>query len=84
MFCFEEDNKIISRIENRKCNYGTGQKLYLFGLSDWLSPLSANFPTSKLSYYFYIVKKYVRYNNVEDLYTSKTLQRHITGWTTLV
>jgi hypothetical protein len=40
--------------------------------------------TSTLSYYFYIIIKYVRYNNVEDLYISKTVQRHITGWTTLV
>jgi hypothetical protein len=32
----------------------------------------------------YIIIKYVKYNNVEDLYISKTVQRHITGWTTLL
>jgi hypothetical protein len=41
----------------------------MFGLSTGLFLSSSNFPiTSKLSYYFYIINKYVRYNNLHSFY----------------
>ena len=43
--------------------------LYMLGLSTGLIPSSSNFPsTSKLSYYFYIINTYVRYNNLHSFY----------------
>ena len=43
--------------------------LYMLGLSTGLFLSSSNFPsTSKLSYYFYIINKYVRYNNLHSFY----------------
>ena len=83
MFCFAEDNRIISCIDNtitvpdwRKRIFNTlpivdrskGYCVHLHYLSLACSPASKPVQqmftkTSKLSYYFYIVNYYARYNN---------------------
>jgi hypothetical protein len=53
MFCFAENNKIISGIENTITE------------TDWKIRIVSKFSLKhKLSYYFYIVKHYVTYYNI--------------------
>jgi hypothetical protein len=54
---------------------------YMLVLSTGLIPSSSNFPsTSKLSYYFYIINTYVRYNNLHSLqYFSYIMATSLSG-----
>jgi hypothetical protein len=89
MFCFAEDKKIISSIENTITEPDWKKKTFSthFGMSGIVDRVTTYcFPlhyiclccspgclphqqifskTSKLSYYFYMVKYYVRYNNMQ-------------------
>jgi hypothetical protein len=53
--------------------------LYMLGLSTGLCLSSSSFPfTSKLSYYFYIINKYVRYNNLHSFYKMAWVRARLT------
>lgn len=87
MFCFVEDNTIISGVENiitgpvmEKMDFQhtscyqdlhTGRQpivslyiIYVWGVDRVVSLVSKILRKTKLLYYFYIIKKYVRYNNI--------------------